>query len=143
MGEKRVVVPQGMKAVAAEAWREMFGHGSHHGEVDAILRPALLWLDGILSEQNPDFHQAILKRGRERYPDDISMSVAFEFGASFARQYVSGLFVEPEPEVTVALDDIKDMLLHSNPGRESFFHPEIYNQHIIEAYRRGKKAAKK
>lgn len=66
----------------------------------AQLDAAVRWLDTILHESNVDFHRAILKREEERYPEGTLtyqlQRVAFEFGASFARQYIRSLFAEPE-----------------------------------------------
>ena len=109
---KRANIPKGMLDAATEVARDIKLSVLHQGgrEADAlaqikaelialpILEAAILWLDDVLHESNVDFHRAILKRGAERYTEQNSgafQRVAFEFGASFARQYIRSLFHEP------------------------------------------------
>lgn len=68
------------------------------------LRGAIKWLLGILQEGDVNFHNAILKRAQQRYGSDITNRVAFEFGASFARQYIGDLFRFPEPGKQESID---------------------------------------
>lgn len=104
MSTKKIRVPEGMRAAGYVAAVENRGRvfiepSVLHVMNDAILEAALRWLDDILNEADTDFHRAILKRGAERYGDGPAhgiQRVAFEFGCSFARQYIRSLFAEPE-----------------------------------------------
>lgn len=42
--KSKIIVPSGMQAAIAPIFREWFQSGSHHGELEDILRPALKWL---------------------------------------------------------------------------------------------------
>lgn len=97
MGKTDIVVPDGMLKAAGAGSDGVDPCGFY---LVTPLRKALEWLDTILHESNVDFHRAILKREAERYPEGTLtyqlQRVAFEFGASFARQYIRSLFAEPE-----------------------------------------------
>ena len=157
---KKIAVPEGML---------MAFNGVTETEPDSPSRPihglkaALRWLDGIVSEQNSDFHRAILQRERERYPDDTICQVAFEFGASFARQYISGLYLAPEvdridyyrkingeyvlfgnPDVTPELPKfIECDTCRAKPGSPTLCRGCLHNREIIEAYQEQLKAGRK
>jgi hypothetical protein len=93
----KLKVPDGMLKAASDA--------SDGFDPDGVilhlpLAAALGWLDNILHEGNVEFHRAILERGFARYPDTtahITQRVAFEFGASFARNYIRQLFRQSDP----------------------------------------------
>ena len=98
----RVNVPEGMVAAVKNRY------GSH-GEWNVVervadLEAALGWLEEILHERNVDFHRAILSGEQERFPgadedlNIISRRVDFEYGVSFARNYIHNLFIAPEPD---------------------------------------------
>jgi hypothetical protein len=111
MADKKIVVPEGMLKAATEAVLEAQcggrspeeGPRSIPAREQISLEAALRWLDEILHERNPDFHRAILKREKERIPGDdgdlaiIARRVDFEYGVSFARNYIRDMFVEREP----------------------------------------------
>lgn len=130
--KKKIVVPEGMLDAAMKA---SFDAGLGIGpstELSIPLVAALQWLtDNILSESNPEFHRAILARERERYIGNPSSQVAFEYGASYARQFIEDLILESAPNPA-----IKDLLWESNPYPNTgakFRHDES----VIEAFRRG------
>ena len=142
MTEKRIVVPEGMLKAVWDVDGDGLGYIEEHRTLDH-LEAALRWLDRILDTCDVDFHRAILESERERYPGSdndlyvISCRVAFEYGASFARNYVRRMYLASEPEV---LEEIKDLLL---PNIDSgFFKPEVVNERMAECFRRGQKARK-
>lgn len=101
MSEKRYTVPEGMLEAAlqvapggSETWSDW---------LPRALEAALRWfVEDTLHESNVQFHQAILQRATERYPTHPFERVAWEYGVSFARQYIAGLFApDPEQQVTV------------------------------------------
>jgi hypothetical protein len=42
--KSKIIVPRDMQAAIAPVFRHWTGHGSHHGELEEILEPALRWL---------------------------------------------------------------------------------------------------
>lgn len=96
------------KIIVPEAMRRAFGRGTQDADPEGYLafhglEQVILWLTDILHERNPEFHRAILKREKEYFPGDdgnlpvISRRVDFEYGVSFARNYIRDMFVAPEP----------------------------------------------
>ena len=102
MSQRKFQIPEALKeryraAIIAFLGNNPSALGYTQDDVDeAALQGVLGWLDGILHESNIDFHRAILKWETERYPEGTLtyqlQRVAFEFGASFARQYIRSLF---------------------------------------------------
>ena len=128
--EKKIVVPDGMRVAAAKAVHETCGKVDYHPQIRIALEAALCWLS-----ENPivptheqlqkiaDFH----KRGT-CYPESINLYVV---------GFQECMFLAPEP----VPEDIKDLLCAGEDTvKEAYFRPDIYNERIIEAYRRGQKA---
>lgn len=102
MTERKIVVPEEMlQAFWAEYSGGKMGPESRARSIDG-LAAAIRWvLTNIIHESNVECHRAILHREAERYPGFDTDSpttqrrVDFEFGASFARQYIERFFTTP------------------------------------------------
>lgn len=111
-----------------------------------MLEAALSWLDEILHERNVDFHRAILEAEKKRCPGNseygsvMARRVDFEYGVSFARNYIRDLFREPEPEVPEA---VAKFMWNKTPGTWPSpvgTHVDIHNHQILEVYRLGQQS---
>lgn len=137
MSEKKIKIPGGMLKAAHDAAM------SNGGQIEKCLESSFQWFIEQLHESNVNFHRAILDKERIRYkgPDHDSMiishRVAFEYGASFAVNYIRDMFypTQEPPE------GIKDLLLPIRNMDEAHSDTSLtcldYNQAIVEAYRRG------
>lgn len=149
MNDKKIVVPSGMARVA---WDAMDHHVKVHGpavgcapgsmcSLTVGLEEALRWMienwgTAPNAQRMPDVWYGNSKAKWERFKsqwksaDNIPFVDLLIFFVS--RYHESFLALEPEvPE------EINDLIL---PNIESeFFKPEILNERIIEAYRRGRK----
>lgn len=90
-----------MVTVACQKWRQ-----DDPIRIRRIIEAALEEMESdLLDEANIDFHRAILKREQERYPDNVpthlALRVAFEYGVSFARQYIRGALQGAPPPMTI------------------------------------------
>lgn len=136
MPENKIIVP--------DAMRRAFGRGTQDVDPEGYLafhglEQVILWLTDILHERNPDFHRAILKREKERIPGDdddtaiISRRVDFEYGVSFARNYIRDMFVAQEPEVP---EEIKDLMVFDN-CLDTSIPAKQHNEYMLKAFRAG------
>lgn len=150
MTKRKIQIPEGMLKAVDEAIgnarksqsRQLADRDGELWPNDAVnttLEAALGWLDEILHQRNPDFHRAILKREREYFPgDDADMSVIvlrvnFEYGVSFARNYIRGMFVAQEPEVP---EEIKDLMVFDN-CLDTSIPAKQHNEYMLKAFRAG------
>lgn len=139
---EKIVVPAGMLKAANEALRA--SSPSMRSLEEITLEAALRWLDEILYENNVDFHRAILEAEKKRCPGNdeygsvIARRVDFEYGVSFARNYIRDLFLAPESEVTEQVRDLLFPYSVTEKGRTM-----DANERIAEAFRRGQKAKEK
>lgn len=100
MGKRKIVVP---KEVLLEAGRASNGVDPEGYFLYRPLEAVFIWLGNKLHEGNVEFYKATVGAERKRFPEDsnlahISRRVDFEYGASFARNYIRDLFTEPELE---------------------------------------------
>lgn len=141
MADRKIVVP--------DAMRRAFGRGTQDVDPEGYLafhglEQVILWLTDILHERNPDFHRAILKREKERIPGDdndtaiIARRVDFEYGVSFARNYIRGMFVAQEPEVP---EEIKDLMVFEN-CLDTSISSKTHNEYMLKAFHRGQESKK-
>lgn len=153
MSEKKIVVPLMMEAAGYVASVENRGERFIEPYVlknlnDKILKAALRWMiDEFLHEKNVDFHKAIQAREHERYPceggADSYARVAFEFGASFARNYIRNHFLAPESEIPLELKNFiwGDWQAEKITRHLGGWDPiGSHNNQLLEAYRLGRKS---
>lgn len=129
MGEKKVVVPDGMLKAAIVSYNNSTSKRGYRHVVDAhvmidTLESVLLWMDEILE--------------KEQHPIKIKVNGLTETwvdGWVSAIKQVRGMFLAPETEVPEEIKGLLDPM-----DRENRFYS---NMNIIEAYRRGKESGKK
>jgi hypothetical protein len=101
---------------------------------------SLRWLKDILHPRNVDFHRAILEAERKRFPGSdqdtqvIMRRVDFEYGVSFARNYLQRMFTsEPTKDERQAdLIAIANKLMATPDWRSA----DLYHA-LLEAFRLG------
>jgi len=123
---KRIVAPDEMVHAAWVAWGEPDCAG-----VRDVVEAALLWLSENPTSPNEDQTEAI--RGSFLAQQDVTELIEFT-----VLEWQRRMFLAPEPEV---LEPIKDLLCGGGDA-EAYFRPDIYNDRIVEAYRRGRSDAK-
>lgn len=124
----KVLVPQGMLKAGITAIQR-FGPTEKTGEeCFAIgLEAAIIWL------HEQDLTDNMI---HEFYSGECEAGVSFDFLRKFWKSMLRRMiFFAPEPEVP---EQVKDLLCADIES--GFFKPEILNERIIEAYRRGQKA---
>ena len=112
---KKYAVPGGMLTAATIAWQDHPASKGGRAAVVAAIEAALAWQENeILHAKNVDFHRAILEAEKERWPGPdtslpiVQLRVSFEYGTSFARNYIASLYHAPEPH---PLEDLKDLFV--------------------------------
>lgn len=146
MTQPKYEVPSSMFMEAIKGtWRE--GDRISFDTVKMVLVSGIRWQDQILKENNVDFSRAILIAEKKRIPgpDDNLMIIArrvdFEYGASFARNYIRDLYLARDPDKHEA---IRDLLLRSPFGPTMTCEAKKEIKAIItEAFERGLKAKEK
>jgi hypothetical protein len=130
MSEKRYVVPEG----GVEAFWAEFSGGLRGPESDRRTRDGLAAFARWLSE-NPivPTHEQRIELTDKFYNLDVPATERFQ--ALFA-EWQRRMFLAPGPEVP---EEIKDLLLQEDV-KNAFFRPDIVNERVLEAYRRGQKA---
>lgn len=141
MSECKIVVPDAMMSAAMGA--ELPSLWSRN-LVSTVIDKSLSWfIDEILHEKNVDFHRAILAREKKYFPDPADglttmRRVDFEYGVSFARNYIRNLFIEKEPEVP---EEIKRMQrIHVTSVVSQAELDRLVEELLVEAYRRGQQS---
>lgn len=115
-------VPEGMWEAAAKNWRNIYGHGSHHGEISTVIEAALLWLDDELKKM------------------DVPNITAWQAGRNATLADIRKLFIVPEPEASEAVKDLMWSAVPANDGSRGSTTVEQAESRILEAYRRGRKS---
>jgi len=124
MGDKKIVVPEGMALDACKAWdKSYFENHSQNDNIHAVLVAALRWLSDNPIE--PD-------------EDEVNMMFSSEPNAQVQRvarqacvEWQRRMFLAPDLDPSE--DELRDLL------HEDRWHKEIGDA-IREAYRRGRKA---
>lgn len=97
--DSKIVVPYGMKNAAFGAVEYPHVNKEKLEQIEKSLEAALRWQKEKLSESNVEFHRAILAAERERFPGSdeegsvVAQRVGFEYGISFARNYIREMFM--------------------------------------------------
>lgn len=145
MSDKSIHVPEGMLKAALKAQDS----SRSEGHTIVAIEATLLWLDEILHERNVDFHRAILEAEKKRCPGNseygsvIARRVDFEYGVSFARNYIRDLFrVDSKTP-----NEVQDLLWRPRAeetelDRQLAHYDAAHDVDVIEAFRRGQKAGK-
>jgi hypothetical protein len=132
----RLKVPEGMLKAAIERSRHStLGLSGHDKVIENVVEAALLWQK--TNSPKPTQQQALELR-------NLALAVNRNYGATepteasclaVAVDWVGRMYDAPEPEAPV---NIEDLLL---PNIESgFFKPEVLNERLHEAFRRGQQS---
>lgn len=124
VSQTKIKVPEGMLLAASE-----FDPGAGEYNIEPILEAALRWMSENpivpTSKQERDLVDSWIKEtslGKTEY---------------LVTEWQRRMFIEPGvPE------EVKDLLCAGDDiVKEAYFRPDIYNERIIEAYRRGQKTS--
>ena len=138
MGEKRIVVPEGMLKAAIVSYNNSTSKHGYKYVVDAYvmidtLESVLLWMDEILE--------------KEQHPIKIKVNGLTETwvdGWVSAIKQVRGMFLAPDPEVPEAVRGLLWDSEHNQPsGTIIHIFASDLKTRILEAYRRGKESREK
>ena len=135
MNEKKIVAPKGMVQAGATGWLSSRGSDGQMNPMEvsrSVLIESLRWLSEYPIVPSHEVIQSML--GEPRCPlRDCPPSTQIRYVAT---EWQRRMFLAPEPEIPEAVKDL--LLSESSLDREAYFRPGIYNQRILEAFRRGK-----
>ncbi len=125
---KRIVVPSGMVEAAMDATIPQAHTNKERRNVYLAVEASLRWLS-----ENP-----IIPTDEQVEEMRIKLVPVHPHWGNIVAEWQRRMFLAPELEV---LEPIKDLLCGGGDA-EAYFRPDIYNDRIVEAYRRGRSDAK-
>lgn len=141
--EKKIVVPEGMLKATVVSYNSKTNELGYRYVIDryvmeAAIEAALRWLSDNPIVPTVEQGMSLMNYLSPAGTREWNQAMWIDFIGAGCAEWQRRMFLAPEPETP---EEIKDLLLSISPtdSRDAYFRPDIYNERILEAYRRGQK----